>query len=228
MEKNLVFRSFLMKKKAMCILIVLTLVGLASLSAQTGMTIAITGIPGSEYNGWEAYIILASTGNNGTAKAWAMPVDVSARTSSLTFTMLDYVTDKSFNTPGTYDLIFYFRKNRDKSTDKNFVMNNKSVTAGSNSIAFSSFPGNTSSSSVTLNKAYAGDGKGAEGHYITFTSNTAYSLVIHYPPASTGTCAISNNVITINTGGAKDFSPFKIKNSTTLEDRDGNLWSIGN
>jgi hypothetical protein len=221
-----------MKKKALCILIVLTLVGLASLSAQTrGMTIVITGVPGSEYNGWEAYIILASTGANGTAKAWAMPVDVSARTSSVTFTMLDYVTDESFNTAGTYDVIFYFRKDRDKSTDKNFVMSNKRITAGSNSIAFSAFPRNisgSSSSSVTLNKAYAGDGEGIEGHSIFFTSNTAYSLVIYYPPAFTGTYAISNNVITINTGDAKDFSPFKIINSTTLEDKNGNLWSIGN
>jgi hypothetical protein len=35
-------------------------------------------------------------------------------------------------------------------------------------------------------------------------------------------------VITIRTGDAKDFSPFKIINSTTLEDKNGNLWSIGN
>jgi hypothetical protein len=159
-----------------------------------------------------------------------MPVDVTARTSSLTFAMLDYVTDKPFTTSGTYDVIFYFRKNRDKSTDKNFVMYNKRFTTGSNSIAFSAFPENSgnSSGSVTLNKAYAGDGKGAEGHYITFTSNTAYSLVIHYPPGSTGTCTTANNVITIKTGSAKDFSPFKIINSTTLEDCNGNLWKISN
>jgi hypothetical protein len=215
-----------MKKKTIFILIVLMLAGLASLSAQ--MTIAITGIPGSEYNGWEAYIILAGTGSSREAKAWAMPVNVSARTSSLTFTMLDYVTDKPFNTSGTYDVIFYFRKDRDKSTDKNFVMNDKRVNAGSNSIAFSTFPENSrsSSSGVTLNKAYAGDGKGAEGNYITFTSNTAYSLIVYYPPGSTGTCAISNNVITIRSGGAQSFSPFKIINSTTLEDCDGNLWKI--
>ncbi|MDR0447669.1 MAG: hypothetical protein LBH07_03280 [Treponema sp.] len=213
-----------MKKKVMCILVVLMLVGLTSLSAQ--MTVTITGIPGSEYNGWEAYIILAATGSSREVKAWAMPVNVSARSSSLTFKMLDFVTDKPFNTSGTYDLIFYFRKDRDKSTDKNFIMSDRRVNAGSNSIAFSAFPGNSGSSSVTLNKAYAGDGKGAEGNYITFTSNTAYSLIVYYPPGSAGTCAISNNVITIRSGGARAFSPFKIINSTTLEDCDGNVWKI--
>jgi hypothetical protein len=93
-------------------------------------------------------------------------------------------------------------------------------------IGFSSVAYGDDNAGVTLNKAYAGDGEGIEGHSIIFTSNTAYSLVIYYPPAFTGTCEIGDNLITVNTGDAKDYSPFKIINSTTLEDNEGNWWSI--
>jgi hypothetical protein len=100
------------------------------------ITITITGIPGSEYSGWEANLAIDNDDN----MAWAMPLNVTASTASLTFTMLRMDNNKEFNTPGTYMIVFWFEKSDEEDVDDvNYVIVSKSINGGSNTIAFDSF-----------------------------------------------------------------------------------------
>jgi hypothetical protein len=98
------------------------------------ITVTITGIPGAVYNGWEANL---AVGDDSGLISYAMPLDVTASTTSHTFTMFRKDNDKAFNTPGTYMIIFWFEK--DGEDDVDYVLESKSVKAGANSIAFNSF-----------------------------------------------------------------------------------------
>jgi hypothetical protein len=98
------------------------------------ITITITGIPGADYDGWEAYLAL---GDDSGLISYAMPLDVTASTSSLIFEMFRKDNNKAFNTPGTYMILFWFEK--DGEDDVDYVLESKSVSAGANNIAFDSF-----------------------------------------------------------------------------------------
>jgi hypothetical protein len=98
------------------------------------ITITITGIPGATYNGWEAYL---AVGDDNDAISYAMPLKVTASTTSLTFEMLRMDDDKVFNTSGTYTIGLWFEKNGESDVD--YVLENKKINAGANSIAFNSF-----------------------------------------------------------------------------------------
>jgi hypothetical protein len=104
----------------------------------TSITITITGIPGATYNGWEAWLTVSDDSDDiRDTISYAMPFDVTASTTSLTFTMFDYVTDEAFNTPGTYMIVFWFQKEGEDDVD--YFLESKRVNAGANSIALSSF-----------------------------------------------------------------------------------------
>jgi hypothetical protein len=100
-----------------------------------GITVTITGIPGSDYDGWEANLSIDDDKN----KAWVMPLPVNANTAALTFSLLRMDNNKPFNESGNYMVVIWFRKDGDKSTDKNFVLMSKNISGGTNTIAFDTF-----------------------------------------------------------------------------------------
>jgi hypothetical protein len=99
------------------------------------ISVTVTGIPGSEYDGWEANLSIDDDKNT----AWVMPLSVNASTTSLTFSLLRMDNNKPFNKSGNYMVVLWFRKDSDKSTDKNFVIMSKNISGGSNTIAFDTF-----------------------------------------------------------------------------------------
>jgi hypothetical protein len=99
------------------------------------ITITVTGISGSEYAGWEANLSIDDNKNT----AWVMPLSVNANTTTLTFSLLRMDNNKPFNKSGNYMVVLWFRKDGDKSTDKNFVLMSKNISGGSNTIAFDTF-----------------------------------------------------------------------------------------
>jgi hypothetical protein len=71
--------------------------------------------------------------------AWTQRVNVTESPSSLTFTMLDFVTDEPFNKAGTYMAILWFRQGTDANTDSDYVITSRQIDEGSNTIALSAF-----------------------------------------------------------------------------------------
>jgi hypothetical protein len=105
-------------------------------TASTGdISVTVTGIPGSDYNGWEANLSITDDKNT----AWVMPLPVNANTAALTFSLLRMDNNKPFTKSGNYMVVLWFRKDGDKSTDKNFVIMSKKISGGSNTIAFDTF-----------------------------------------------------------------------------------------
>jgi len=100
------------------------------------ITITVTG-NFSAYNGKRA-AMLVYTGSDPVA--WASFVDVAPGASSLTFTILDYVTDESFKTAGTYNVLLWFREGTDKASDVSYFKMSQSITTGTNTIQFSTIP----------------------------------------------------------------------------------------
>jgi len=100
------------------------------------ITITVTG-NFNEFNGKKA-AMLVYTGSDPVA--WANFIDVAPGATSLTFTILDYVTDESFKTAGTYNVLLWFREGNNKETDVEYFKMNQSITTGTNTIQFSTFP----------------------------------------------------------------------------------------
>jgi len=103
----------------------------------TGITITVTG-DFSAYSGKRA-AMLVYTGSEAVAYSSAF-VDVTAGATSLAFTLLDYDTDESFNKAGTYNVLLWFREGTNKESDVNYFKMFQSITAGTNTILFSTFP----------------------------------------------------------------------------------------
>jgi hypothetical protein len=103
-----------------------------STQAKEDITITITG-DFSKYNGWKAYIGLSED----KAVAFAMPLNVTGSTTSLPFTMLRMDNNKPFNKSGTYMIVLWFTK--DEEDDSDYVIMNRSIKNGSNSIEFAAF-----------------------------------------------------------------------------------------
>ena len=95
------------------------------------ISITITDIPGSEFEGYEMYVAWDDV--------YAMPLIVRGSTTSLTVSILNQSNNRPFRTPGYYDVILWFRKGGDKSTDIDFIKMSHSVKDGANTIPFSSF-----------------------------------------------------------------------------------------
>ena len=114
--------------------IVISMAGCATTgggSEYEDISITITEIPGGEYEGYEMYVAWDGV--------YAMPLMVRSSTTSLTVSILNHSNDRPFRTPGYYDVILWFRKGGDKSTDQDFIKMSHSVKDGANTIPFSSF-----------------------------------------------------------------------------------------
>ena len=99
------------------------------------ITITVTEIPGSTYNGWKAVIGLYDSKTEATV-AIALPLNVTSTTSSLEFTMLTPKA-QTFNKAGTYIAVFWFEKAGEDDVD--FYKFAQSIKSGANTIAFSTF-----------------------------------------------------------------------------------------
>jgi hypothetical protein len=113
------------------------IIGFSMTACKTGpesksepISIIITGINSSTLNGWEAYLALGDD-------AFAMPLSITASTTSLTFTMLNMSNNKSFIKLGDYMVVLWFKKGGE--ADKNYVIVSKRINEGSNTISFSDF-----------------------------------------------------------------------------------------
>jgi len=100
------------------------------------ITITITGIDGSKWNGWEMVLGL---GSDSTAVAVALPLTVTANTTSLEFTMLDSKSSKitPFNAAGTYMVVLWFEKDGEEDVD--YYIASRKINEGANSIPFGNF-----------------------------------------------------------------------------------------
>lgn len=95
------------------------------------ITVTVTG-DFSEYAGRKAWLVVGDD-------TYAMPLNVSASSASLPFTLLRLDNDKVFTKSGAYMIILWFREGDDKSKDINFVIMSKQINGGENRIEFSSF-----------------------------------------------------------------------------------------
>ena len=100
-------------------------------TSSTPITVTVTG-DFSDYAGRKAWMAVGDD-------SYAMPLNVSASTTSLPFTLLRYDNDRSFTKPGNYMVTLWFRKDDDKSTDVDFVIMSRQINEGDNNIAFSAF-----------------------------------------------------------------------------------------
>ena len=103
----------------------------SSASSNTPITVTVTG-DFSDYAGRKAWIAVGDD-------AFGMPLNVNANTASLPFTILRYDNDRAFTRPGSYMVVLWFRQGDDKSTDATFVLMNRQINEGDNTLLFSSF-----------------------------------------------------------------------------------------
>jgi len=97
------------------------------------VTVTVTG-NFSSYSGWEAYISLSA---GDVLSAYAFPVNVTTSTTSLSFQMFDFDTDVPFEKAGSYMIWLWFKKTGVDDVD--YIIENKAITKGSNTIALSAF-----------------------------------------------------------------------------------------
>jgi len=98
------------------------------------ITVTITG-DFTKFNGWKANIAFSAPGE--MTLAYAAKINVISSTTSLTFDMLDYDTNQSFNASGTYELLLWFERLGNEDSD--YVLENKQINNGTNAVSFLNF-----------------------------------------------------------------------------------------
>ncbi|MDR0494877.1 MAG: hypothetical protein LBG95_04535 [Treponema sp.] len=100
------------------------------------ITITITGIDTVKYGGWDCGVYLYNDADKIVGHAYRTLVS-----SSLAFSMLEWVDDIILTKPGAYTVMFQLSdiRTREKYNDTAFILMNKTLTAGNNAMPLSSF-----------------------------------------------------------------------------------------